>query len=886
MTEESPKSTSNTVTISELNYSHIFENMSEMFQMIELIYEDDTVVDYYYRQVNPAFEKLVGMSNNQIIGKRRKELFGVVDNHWLEVYKEIDKTDKTISAENDGKEFDTQFNKQYEGKGWKVDSHVVAVIFSDITERKRTEAALVKSEDLLSKTAKLSKTGGWTLDLESGVATWTEETYHIFEVNLNREAPRLPEGIEFYTPKSKQIISDAVDLAKRTGTPYDLQLEIITANNNHRWVHTIGEVNRKNGKIVSISGIIQDITERKQAEKALIQSEERFRKMFQKHNAIMLIIEPKTGQIIDANNAAANFYGYSKVDLKSMLIGEINTLSTEKILVERENAFAENRNTFIFTHKLAGGTERLVEVHSSPIEYTGNKLLFSIIHDITDRKLAEEALQEMSLFPKLNPAPLMRFGSDGTIISSNPAAKRIIGNPASLGEKIHSVLPCFNEVDFSKCISGDTLIKVECQVKNRIYQFKILGISEFEIGHVYGSDITERVQAEEEKEIMNAELNKTHKLESIGLLAGGIAHDFNNLLGGMFGFVELAQMSLSDGDLDLVDVSLESALDIFDRTRGLTQKLLTFSKGGAPTLKTQEIEPLIRANIPDTLSASNCTIKCTYDPDLSQCDCDEKQIGQVINNLISNAQEAMPEGGNVIITAKNSTINTNDDYAGDTGHKTENYIKISIIDEGEGIAKDLLPKIYDPFYTTKTAGRGLGLTTVYSIIKRHNGRIEVTSELGKGSTFDIYLQALYVKESIHTSTQIETEESRGRVLIMDDEDFICEIQGRLLKKMGYEVTVSKDGDEAIALFSEAHASGNNFAFSILDLTIPNGMGGKEAILAIKQLDEQAIAFVVSGYADDPVMQNPSKYGFVDKISKPFRQAAFIEQVDRHLKVGK
>jgi PAS domain S-box-containing protein len=536
---------------------------------------------------------------------------------------------------------------------------VYRIILSDITERKEAEEALRKSEELLSKTSKLSGIGGWTLNFDTGISTWTEETSDIFEVNYDREALSLAEGVEFYTGKSKQILSEAIDLAKRTGTSYDLQLEITTINNNHRWVHTTGEASRENGKIVSISGTIQDITEKK--------------------------------------------------------------------------------------------------------------------------------------------------------------------------------------------------------------------------------------NADEEKEKMNVELNNIHKLESIGLLAGGIAHDFNNLLGGMFGFVELAQMNIREGDLDLASLSLESAFKIFNRTRGLTQQLLTFSKGGAPTLKTHNIESLISSNIPHALADSKSTIKCNIDMDLSPCDCDEKQIGQVINIVTCNAQEAMPDGGNVTITARNISIETDGSYA---GFETGNYIKISVIDEGVGIAKDLLHKIYDPFYTTKTVGRGLGLATVYSIIKQHNGRIEVKSDLDKGSTFDIYLPVSSAKESIaiskneSVSDRTETEKSLGRVLIMDDEEFMREIECAILKRMGYEVITSKDGEEAIALFTEAHASGNDFDFIILDLTVPGGLGGTETVKAIKQLDERAIVFVASGYADDLVMQNPTSYGFTDKISKPFRNATFVEMLDRHIKIAK
>ncbi len=372
-------------------------------------------------------------------------------------------------------------------------------------------------------------------------------------------------------------------------------------------------------------------------------------------------------------------------------------------------------------------------------------------------------------------------------------------------------------------------------------------------------DITERQRMEEE-------LQKAQKLESLGILAGGIAHDFNNVLTGILGNIMLAKAHTKPEHK--VYERLTEAEKACLRAKDLSQQLLTFSRGGAPIKKIASVRELLRDAVPFALSGSNVRCEFTVTDDLWPVEIDTGQIGQVINNLIINANQAMPEGGIIKVRAENMVT--------DAGQalplKEGRYVKISIEDHGIGITKKHLPKIFDPYFTTKGKGKGLGLSVAYSIVKKHNGYIDVESKLGVGTTFFIYLPA---SEHSPAIKEKEKEMNRifkgmGRILMMDDEEIIRDVAGEILRHMGYSVEFAKDGVEAIELYKIAKESGEPFDAVIMDLTVPGGMGGKEAIGKLLEIDPAVKAIVSSGYSNDPVMANFRRYGFRDVVAKPYR----------------
>lgn len=380
-----------------------------------------------------------------------------------------------------------------------------------------------------------------------------------------------------------------------------------------------------------------------------------------------------------------------------------------------------------------------------------------------------------------------------------------------------------------------------------------------------------------EKQKLLDQMQRAEKLDSLGVLAGGIAHDFNNLLSGIFGYIDMAREH-TNNDPETAKL-LNKAVTVFDRAKNLTQQLLTFSKGGAPMRKTGNLGKVVHDCATFALSGSKIASEYHFADDLWPCDFDENQISQVIDNMVINAQQTMPRGGKIVISVSNETVSDRAKAPLPDGK----YIKISIADTGVGIRPDLLKRIFDPFFTTKHAGSGLGLATSYSIVQKHDGCIGVESEPGKGSVFHIFLPASQKQISQETPLPEFSHTGIGRILVMDDEDFVREIIGNMLIKMGYTVVAAKDGEEALMICGEASARNKPIDAAIFDLTIPGGMGGKEAQVEMAQRFPVIPVFASSGYSEDPVMANPKEFGFIDSICKPYREEHLAEMLNRHVK---
>lgn len=368
-------------------------------------------------------------------------------------------------------------------------------------------------------------------------------------------------------------------------------------------------------------------------------------------------------------------------------------------------------------------------------------------------------------------------------------------------------------------------------------------------------DISDSVKTEEE-------VLKAQKLESIGTFAGGIAHDFNNILAGILGNVSLARYYSRPEDK--VSARLCEIEKASIRAKSLTQQLLTYSKGGNPVKKMINIKNLLKDSVQFALRGTEVGHTLSIPDDLWPVEVDDGQINQVITNLVINAAESMPDGGTVRISAENITFSKFRDFI------DGNYIKISVRDEGVGITPKNLEKIFDPFFTTKAKGYGLGLSTTYSIIKRHEGYITAESKLGAGSEFSFYLPAFpgrIVNDPVETPSS--NFKGVGRILVMDDEEIILEVTRQFLAISGFSVTTANNGTAAIELYKKAMGEKKPYNLIIMDLTIPGGMGGKEAFDRIKQFDPSVRAIVSSGYSIDPIMSEYEKHGFMAVLVKPY-----------------
>jgi CheY-like chemotaxis protein len=348
-------------------------------------------------------------------------------------------------------------------------------------------------------------------------------------------------------------------------------------------------------------------------------------------------------------------------------------------------------------------------------------------------------------------------------------------------------------------------------------------------------------------------------------MAGGIAHDFNNLLQGVFGYMSMAKMNIDHRQKSL-DM-LEAAEKALHMSVNLTAQLLTFSKGGKPVRKKIELRPIIENAVKFALSGSRIDHRIRVDEELRMVEADAGQIGQVIQNLVLNAEQAMPLGGTITITAKNfssrqkglsSVLNKGD------------YVELSIKDRGIGIPEQYLPKIFDPYFTTKAKGSGLGLATSYSIIKSHGGLIDVKSKLAEGTTFFVYLPAV---DAVETSAVTVAENvqavRKGRILVMDDEELIRNIAEEMIRLLGHEVEFAVNGEEAIDKFRESLLQERQFDVVILDLTIRGGMGGEETLRELLAIDPNIRAIVSSGYAESSALAEHKTLGFEACLTKSY-----------------
>ncbi len=364
-----------------------------------------------------------------------------------------------------------------------------------------------------------------------------------------------------------------------------------------------------------------------------------------------------------------------------------------------------------------------------------------------------------------------------------------------------------------------------------------------------------------EKELQHAE-----KLESLGILAGGISHDFNNILTAVSGNIELAQKHESADSQ--VQTYLTEAKQACRQATNLTQQLLTFAKGGSPVKRTADLEQLVREAARFASRGSNAKVEYSFPEDLWPVEVDHGQLSQVVNNLILNAVQAMPDGGVIRVSAENM------EFAGTEADNKNSlcpgtYVKLAISDTGPGIEPKRLDQIFEPYFTTKHGGTGMGLASAYSIMHRHGGDLTVDSRLEQGSTFYAYVPAKPGSEVENMTEQRHVVEGEGRILIMDDDAAIRKLASELLSRCGYTVEEAPDGSEAVIKYKTAMADGRPYDLVVLDLTVPGGMGGVDAFEALRQVDSQVKAIVSSGYNDDPVMAHHQEYGFKAALEKPW-----------------
>ena len=622
-----------------------------------------------------------------------------------------------------------------------------------------------------------------------------------------------------------------------------------------------------------------------QAEAALRESESHYRSLFDNmlngFAYCKMIFEPdrpKDFTYLKVNGAFESLTGLTNVTGKriSEILPGIQESDPELLEIYGRVALTGTPERFeIYVEAL--GMWFAIAVYSPRREY-----FVAIFDVITERKRAEEALRDSEekyrrLMETANDAIITADLKTGLIVDANRKAAELLGrSPENLLGLHYSQLFApgdgerYRDLLRRRALKGG-LIEADIHVVDTAGRRIPMEISSsrMKVGgkHLVTGifrDVSERKRAEEEKARLETQLVQAQKMEAIGTLAGGIAHDFNNILTAIMGNISLAM--LDQPEKSPSRERLTAAEKACLQAQNLSRQLLTFAKGGAPIKELISFERLITESA--SFAASGSQVRCEFSfPDgLWAAEADPGQISQVFQNLVINAIQAMPAGGTIKVRGENLEVGRQSDLPLRAGK----YVKIAVQDQGIGIPPDYLPKIFDPYFTTKQAGSGLGLATVYSIVKNHGGHIAVESRLGVGTTFQVYLPAVtrQIKQPPEENRQVLS--GQGKILVMDDEAIVRDLLARMLDHLGYQATLAQDGAEALELFNAAREAGEHFAALILDLTVPGGMGGKAAIDHFLRLDPQVKAIVSSGYSDDPIMAEFSKNGFSGVITKPYR----------------
>jgi signal transduction histidine kinase/ActR/RegA family two-component response regulator len=469
------------------------------------------------------------------------------------------------------------------------------------------------------------------------------------------------------------------------------------------------------------------------------------------------------------------------------------------------------------------------------------------------------------LFQNISDAVLI-VGRDGRVRLSNRAAHDLFAGRAIEGTVAGELLEAFElgakYADHETSVRGEHR---EVSVSQAPVQQGVVPIGWILIVR----DLTKRQRLQDE-------IIKRQRLETVGVLAGGIAHDFNNILTAVLTNIGLAKAE--DLETRERDALLADAERAAHNAKNLTEQLLTFAKGGEPIRRPVAIDRVVMSWTQLALSGANVRARYDFPRGLWAVFGDKGQLGQMVNNIAVNAKQAMPGGGEVAIEARNVVLEAGNPMLLPPG----DYVRISFEDRGTGIPPEVLPHIFDPYVTTKESGSGLGLASTYSIVQRHGGHIGATSEPGEGSVFTIHLPGLEEAQVSLAPPTPYRARGQGTVLVMDDEELILRACAKVLAAGGYHAVLARDGAEAVRLYGKALEAGGRYDAVVMDLTVPGGMGGQQAIRELLALDPGVRAIVSSGYCNDPVMANYAAYGFRAVVAKPYVMDELLEAVERVL----
>jgi len=642
----------------------------------------------------------------------------------------------------------------------------------------------------------------------------------------------------------------------------------------------------ESGAVIAGIEIVRDITLQRRTEAALREERNFVTTVLDTLDAQVLVLDTR-GRIVRFNRACERTTGYIFEEVKGKYVWDLFFTPKEADIIREfftELSADKFPDTFRTFWVARDGSRRLISWSTTALlDWEGNvKYVIPTGIDITDHHRADEALaaekEQLAVTLSSIGDGVITTDMAGRVLLINKVAGELTGwsQEAAAGRKLETVFPIVHERTREKLVSplervlknGTTIgISGTAILTSRDGAEHLIADSAAPIKNTNGATIGAVLVFRDvtERRIMEEEILKSEKIESLGILAGGIAHDYNNLLTAILGNINLARNLIKRDDVALAIERLADAERASGRARDLTRQLLTFSKGGVPIKKTTSIADLVRESAGFALRGAS--VKCEYflPEELWSIEADEGQISQVMHNLIINAVQAMPGGGTISVRCENVTVPSEGMQMLSGGQ----YVKVSVTDSGTGIKPDHVKKIFDPYFTTKKKGIGLGLATSYSVVKRHDGLLTVESVPGMGTTFHVYLPASSLTPVRPQEPMDDSLEGTGKVLIMDDEELVRTTAGEMLKSLGYSVEVARDGAEAVQRYSFARSEGRPFDAVIMDAIVPGGMGGKDAMRALRKIDPHARVILSSGYSNDSVIAGHREHGFTDIILKPY-----------------
>jgi PAS domain S-box-containing protein len=773
---------------------------------------------------------------------------------------------------------------------WRIEyagQPAILSIARDVTQPKKAQEVLQESEKKYRELVDNSPVAVIRTNREGEVLYANRSMAAMFDVPCDDDVLGLNVLNYYKNPKERESVLQTLD--KKGGVSnFELEAVTVTGRSIRILFHAVSEG-------ANISATMVDITERKHMEEALRESKELYETLVRTSPDAVVVMDLE-GRLEHVSEKALALHGFKSAEdftwkyARDMLAPEEGqtALKTMQEVVSR----GEARNVeWVMMRK--DGSRFIGELNAALVkDAKGNpKGVMGIARDITERKKEEALLaRERELL-----AATLRSIADGVVTTDaggrillmNEAAQKITGwqEGEALGRPLDEVLPLIDEKTRERLVNpietilqsrdiseleGHTILSAKDGIE-RVVAYS--GTPTFdEGGAIAGAvlafrDVTERRRMEEE-------ILKAQKIESIGILAGGIAHDFNNILTAVLGNINMAKIDSEPGtELSQYLADAERAAI---HAKDLTHQLLTFSRGGEPIKKVVPIEELLRKGT--SFAARGSGVRCDFSlpDDLWPLEVDEGQMSQVIHNITINAVQAMPEGGTLQVRAENRRAGASAPLT----LRRSDHVKITFRDQGPGIPKELLSKVFDPYFTTKAEGSGLGLSISYSVMKSHGGLLTVDSEEGAGAAFHLFLPVTHKTVPRKKVAEEEAITGIGRILLMDDDEMVRKAAGAMIARLGYRVDCARDGEEAVALYRRARDSGDRYHVVIVDLTVPAAMGGKEAIRRFREIDPNVKAIVSSGYSNDPIMADFKKYGFKAVLAKPYKIPQLSETLCR------